>query len=588
MNIILPGILIISALLKLYFLLAIGDVPLRYDEGGYFFNGQRLARQVSLFFSAPGIDTLADGFRGIPDHNPLYSIFIGLVFLLAGEKLFAVKLAQILLSTGTVYLIYLLGKRFFGGAVALLSALFVAIYPSLVGYTLLLWPATLFCFLLSLAVLLSLKLVEKGGRDSFSILAGIVWGLATFARSPARGLLPVILVWVLIMVWRREGRKRAVRATAVIAVTFLTLMLPWIILVGAYTGKVSFVDRAGSYTLYRGNNPYIPDGFPSSRGLHSNIRKIEEEAKGVPNRESYFMDRALSHILDHPILFLRRGSLRVAALWSPEEHVPRHILRGWWGEIAPKRAFFWVVTVWVVYLLVMALGSFGFMALSHNSLRGLFGIIFLYFAAVCFIAQGMPRIHIPLMPFIILYATYAIVHMKEIVLPSPLRLRNLLGGALALCFLGMGYMIFPVVYNHYIVPHSRYNALAEWLNPLFRGKLFTRVSVNIIWSGGGSDQEGRLSVVPGDIRVIRPILMEAEEGKLEDGSRWNSSTPPGDHDGIRAQFDEIAASKVTITFSPGPTFSFSLRELRAAGKLTLHRGEMVLRVRDLGRSRSQR
>src|SRR3972149_7514385 len=141
-----------SFLLKLCILLMLKHMVLVGDEVDYLWHGLRIARGDTYW-----TQNLEQGgyvyFE--PSHwGPGYIYFIGVILRIFNEKIFFVKLMQIILSTISVFFIYLLGKRIFNKSVGVLSAFIFSIYPTLVAFTHYLWSETLYIFLLIIIIFL--------------------------------------------------------------------------------------------------------------------------------------------------------------------------------------------------------------------------------------------------------------------------------------------------------------------------------------------------------------------------------------------------------------------------------------------------
>src|SRR4030067_2165342 len=113
-----------SFLIKLFFLLKLRHIVPAGDEVEYLWHGLRIARGETYEIQRVVYDHFNSSHWG-----PGYIYFIVVILRLFHEKIFFIKLIQILLSTISAYFIYLLARRVFNKSTALLSVFIFSIYP---------------------------------------------------------------------------------------------------------------------------------------------------------------------------------------------------------------------------------------------------------------------------------------------------------------------------------------------------------------------------------------------------------------------------------------------------------------------------
>src|SRR4029453_3516611 len=92
---------------------------------------------------------------------PMYPTLLAGIWAVAGhDNMQAVRIVQILLALLTTFVVYQLGRRAFGSAVGEIGAITVWLYPSLIFFNFTILTETLFTFLLTLFVLLTVMLVQ--------------------------------------------------------------------------------------------------------------------------------------------------------------------------------------------------------------------------------------------------------------------------------------------------------------------------------------------------------------------------------------------------------------------------------------------
>ncbi len=315
---------------------------------------------------------------------PAYSLFLSLVYAVFGrENLLAVRIVQAFLSAATCLIVYLLGKRLFGTAAAKIALAACAIYPFFIYYSGAVLTETLFIFLLSL-IMLSLS----GKRFAW---AGFVFGLGILCRSELIVFLIVSLAGMFIVM----PAKDAIRRSLVTAAIALAVLAPWMIRNYRVFGEFVPLTTMSGYTFYEGNNPHNPTGGPGGALPFPDTRGMGETEK----------DRFLRH---EAIAAIRANPGRMPALWWSK------FKRLWNVRLNtdnPAYASRLTVLASVIsFAPVLALFLLG-LVLSWPLRREL---IYIYLLVLHTTAANLAfvsslRYRLPLEPFMIIVASYAVV-----------------------------------------------------------------------------------------------------------------------------------------------------------------------------------
>ncbi len=484
-------VLLVSGLLKVLLAFAFADLTPRYDEVEFLEFGHRiLSGDAPVLWRAPG-----------------YQSFVALGLLLAGGKVIGVRLLQVLLSVATTWFVYRIGRREAGERAALLAATFVAFYPSHVAFSHLLWAETLFLFLIVAAadrLLAARKAGDAGGgawmgANREIVLAGLLLGASALVRSVGVPLLVVAAAWLLV----RRGRVATLSLVAAAAV----VIVPWSITASVRAGRFVIVDTNPGWNLWSGNNPYIAPGQQGTwatglsfqNGLEDAWRarlaerglppafagaRLEGEWRadlvtalqrdGIPNRfgpeaDAWYRREALREIRTRPGAALARVPLRIAGLWSPDFFLPRHLLRDWYGSVAPGLAGFLVVLTWIASSVPLVGGPMALVAMGRRRIapmepagsadrigfRSLVAGWVLVTVALHAVTFGVSRMHQPLVPFLVLAVAIALRGVGP-----PQWKRVLPVGAAAAAF---GLVSLPVVVGEYVTPGPRHVGSARAL-----------------------------------------------------------------------------------------------------------------------------
>ena len=354
---------------------------------------------------------------------PLYPSFMALVMAVAGRSVLAVKFAQVLLGTGTILLVYSIGRSWLGHTRGLMAAMICAVYPNLIAFSHYLFTETLFVFLLASLVLL-LTRERFYSSKAVALLGGIVLGLAVLTRGSVVYFLPLLVFWLL-ATNRRRLRQAVISTTLMLFACALTIA-PWTIRNHRVHGGFVLIDTNGPFNLWRGNTPESyadrPDSYRCYDWPFDNIpiqpvgkqwvRKLVAESAttlGVENTTDLQIIQcartlAWECIREDPAAFLRRAKYKFIDMWNPTSFLLRHFQFGLYGTVSPPVQLACSGTAVLGYLLVMGFGLWGWVCRRREAWAWLILILVFYFTAIHLVAFGLTRFRLPLMPFIIILA----------------------------------------------------------------------------------------------------------------------------------------------------------------------------------------
>ncbi len=347
---------------------------------------------------------------------PLYPYFLALIYKIFGINLLIPRIVQAFIGSGSCLLIYLIGKRLFSKKVGLISSLIAGLYPLVLYFDgeLLLTNLLIFLILLGFYILLQERI----------FLSGLIFGFAAITRP---NLLAFVIFLPLYFYLRKD---KWLRKTAIL---FFGLILPIIpITIRNYIKDRDFVLIAwqGGINFYIGNNPKsdgITAVIPGTRGswwggFYDAKRIAEEELnrKLKPSQiDRYWFRKGIKFITKNPIpaflLFLRKTYLFFGGY-----------------EISNNRdIYLFSQFTYLKYLLFnLPFFQFPFGLLFPLSLIGIYFSIcrqksvritpyfllylFLITYSLSFIIFfATARYRMPLIPFLILFAVYALFELQK-------------------------------------------------------------------------------------------------------------------------------------------------------------------------------
>jgi tetratricopeptide (TPR) repeat protein len=362
---------------KLVVLAALEDHPLLQPAGGL--EAEVYSQLASRILA--GHPALGPGLYFLP---PLYAYFLAVV-LRAVNTLAAVRVAQILLGTAAIALVFLAARTWFGRRAAWLSALLAALTGPFTFNEILTVPSALDPFLTA-AALAALAVALVRGRPPWFAGAGALLGLG--ALNGAHVLLPA-MVLVIALAALRPWRAAAFMAAG-IAVAVTPVLVRNVVVAGELTPLSS---RAG-LNFYIGNNAgadgayHPPPGIASSAaGQLDDARRVAEQSLGrsLSDAEvsSYFYDLGRTWVQLHPAdalaLFMRK--VRYAFNGA---HIPFEYSYPFYAYDANTLLAILFVGPW----LLVPLGIVG-LALAMPSERRIDYAIWLSFVPACAIATAM-------------------------------------------------------------------------------------------------------------------------------------------------------------------------------------------------------
>ncbi|MBN1866007.1 tetratricopeptide repeat protein [Candidatus Sumerlaeota bacterium] len=149
---------------------------------------------------------------------PGYPWFLAWVYLVTGSSYLGPRIVQVLMGLGNCVLLFLLARRLFDSASALVAAALMAFYWVFIYYEGELHSPILSVFLLFLFVLALIRWTE-GGHWSAALAAGSVLGLFALVRS---NVFPIFLSVGAWMAWASARNRRGWR-WALVSVSLLGL-----------------------------------------------------------------------------------------------------------------------------------------------------------------------------------------------------------------------------------------------------------------------------------------------------------------------------------------------------------------------------
>jgi 4-amino-4-deoxy-L-arabinose transferase-like glycosyltransferase len=267
-----------------------------------------------------------------------FSIWSWLVRSVGNWELF--NWAQLFLSWGTAYLVFLIALRHVG-RIAAFAALFIAsIHMPQIAFASLHMAETLYAFLLTLSLWWLLRIRSYSKLWTYSV-AGFLLVLSFYVKGTHSFFFPLFGLWIL---WKnRHDWRLVLKKNLAFAVGCLFLIVPHMIWTQQALGKMAWAPRAGALNFIEGKCPW-KDNIDSrgERWMSPLFVYLNETTVRKWNRpfsdDKYFWKQGFQCVTDRPMVLVEsvRYIYYLAAgnpLW-PTQSVDRD---GWMG---PWQNFF--------------------------------------------------------------------------------------------------------------------------------------------------------------------------------------------------------------------------------------------------------
>lgn len=400
---VLVGILVVAGALRFGWGIAtLDETPESWREGGdqfsYWYYGNEIADgdgyisytngEATSYYPIGYPATLATLFF-LQDHTPL-----------PDHQPTAVAALHALLSTASVFFVFLIARAALGTTGGLVAAAIAAVTANLVLFVASYAVETTFVFwsLAALAVLVTHD--WRAGPPSWARVLGFGATLAV-AAMVRPFCLPFLAALFLGVLLTKAGWRRAVLSVGLAVVPFVALVIPWTIRnlqamdafvpISTNLGDTACLDRSltsrGGFAWAGHDGCAAPD-LPEAERSRANIAK------------------AIDFVVTHPMKEVELWGLRLGKM---VEHGHSGLdetegIHGEWLAVDERRLIHAVAdwTFWVT----AALGTLGVLTLLRRGDPGMrvprltVGIAFLVLLVLPLLLWGNPRFHVPLLPLL--------------------------------------------------------------------------------------------------------------------------------------------------------------------------------------------
>lgn len=310
------------------------ELARNYNEKGAFVYDVRPGRMIENYGRAPG-----------------YPFWLAML-LRVEPTLGWIRLAEVIVSLFSTYLLFILSRQLFNlrsAVVTLVLALFyvpmILLLPSILSENL--WIALM---LISYWFLLRVSKLPAEQRSFYLVGAFLFLGLATLVRPATVFILPLYLI--------RAYRAVDWKPSALLFLFYFLILLPWNLHLYRQHGRFIFVASEGGVTFWTGCHPYYSgDGdLAANPPVQAEYRKLLSlhSTETPEQREQIYLHEAFRNIVANPLRYLTIEVKKLLFWFLPL------------GASVQRTSLFHRISSVLFYLPILALTIIGFRALSPD------------------------------------------------------------------------------------------------------------------------------------------------------------------------------------------------------------------------------
>lgn len=282
----------------LYFMYAKGDMALNYDPRNYWLMSHQLVDEGIYGYWYEGNPFGGQAHVSNARVMPGYPVFLASVYKVIGDKylqITVVRLIQIMAGSLSVLLaFYFVRKVFKKDWMALLTAFFMAVYPTYVFMPMRILTEVLALFTMLLYFCIAVHAFESK-KAVTNLVAGAAFGLHILIRPT---LLPLfILPFIFILLSKNRPNIGTLVRVFILQLTgFVVVMAPWWIRNIVTLGSLIITAKASGNPFLAGTYPYFQDYFLD----------VTDDIRGVNDKQMALgIQRLMNGLKTDPWLYIK-------------------------------------------------------------------------------------------------------------------------------------------------------------------------------------------------------------------------------------------------------------------------------------------
>jgi len=357
---------------------------------------------------------------------PLYPYFFAALYKITNGSLYWTRFIQILLGSLLPLLIFSLGLKIFNRTIAFWSSAIAVFYPTFLYYDTALLITSLMILLTTLLTW-QLYRCQKSLKPIDFVIAGAILGIAGLARPNILLLGPALLIWIWFVIRPQLGLKKALARYLLIGLASLVVILPVTVRNYTVSKDLVFIAWQGGFNFFLGNNRQsngwsatVPGIDQTWEGGYKQAIAFAEQSVGGSLKRSEVSDfwygQAWEEIKKSPGSFLALQVKKIRLFLNGYE-IPNNQDIYLARQFAPiLRPFMFTGLFYFPYGILAPLAIIG-LALSLTKWRKHLSVylVLLSYVVSLLLFFVCARYRQPLIPFLILFAVFAVVKLTEFV-----------------------------------------------------------------------------------------------------------------------------------------------------------------------------
>lgn len=310
-------------------------------------------------------EKISDGkFKGEFYFQPFYyAVFLPLCHLVLGKSVWAVIVAQMILSSLTVYMAIILASLLAGRRAGIIAGLLTAFSSILIFYVPYHLIETLQAFLISLLLLVSLYAVKRKKLYLWAI-AGVVAGCAILARGNVWFLVPGIFI-VSFLAMRSTNRRLRFSTPFIFLAAVIIPQIPFSVINTCVLGKFCGPSTAGPAVIALGNTPEAPPGGRNPDAGPGPMEYPDTYKAWMASQDQVpVIKRIMNWSQEEPAAFLELQFRKLLLFWDGNE-IPNNIDISFNGIRSKSLRLFGFLTSPMILSLGLAGFLVGLMAIAN-------------------------------------------------------------------------------------------------------------------------------------------------------------------------------------------------------------------------------
>ncbi len=347
-----------------------------------------------------GQDILQGKWPGIVPlfRTPLYTLYLGLNYQLAGVNHYSPLIVQALIHIMAMAALYRVGAFIFSSKTGLIAALGYVLYGPLIFYTGCFAQASLVVPLLIFALFFLVAFWVSAQKIGYLVLSGLMIGLAGLGRPTMLVVLFAAVVWLF---WETKNLKRASLYSLIIGITAILPIIPVALFNYTVANQFIPVSTNGPEVFFISNNLDAEGRDILSPGIEQPVhQRFGRVTAQIRQGETTYVKEVINYITHNPLDWL---ILEANKLWLLFGKPDLNLLTIAYAYPTTKNQIriFEIMPVQWAGLILSALMAM-FLVRRKHALLLLFFFGFITLANIIFFIQL--RFRLLLIPIILLYA----------------------------------------------------------------------------------------------------------------------------------------------------------------------------------------